>query len=434
MTGKTRPRWLLKSAVTASLALAIAACGPNEYPNTTFAPLSELAVQIDALWDILLYLGLAVFVLVEVGLIYIIVRFRHKDNTPEPKHIHGHTQLEIAWTLIPAVILVFIAIPTVRTIFITQADPPANAMVIEVRGHQWWWEFRYPEYNVTTASELYLPTGRPVVLNIQTENVLHSFWIPRLAGKRDAVNRRVNKIWFTAHDSAANQVFNGFCAEYCGASHGNMQFKVFVLNEADFASWAAHQATPAIGSAAPAPAAVPAGGAPAAAGAAAAAVTSAAAVTPPAQGATAMAAPAVAQAPLYEFPRDRVPKYAIPQLAYPSSVTFDESLVGDAARGQTAFKNGVGLCIGCHTVAGVSAGLVGPNLTHVASRTTLAGSRYPMTREYMLRWIKNAPAMKPGSIMPPLAKGLTDARTGVATGTLDDQQIADIVAYLMTLK
>ncbi len=417
MTGKTRPRWLMKSAVTASLALLLAACG-QDYPNTTFVPLSETAVAIDKLWDLLLYLGVAVFVLVEAVLIYIIIRYRHRDNTPEPKHVHGHTQLEIAWTLVPALILVVIAVPTVRTIFVTQGDPPANALVIEVKGHQWWWEFDYPEFGFKTANELYIPTGRSVAFNITTENVLHSFWPPRLAGKRDAVNRRVNKIWFTAHDSAAGQVFNGFCAEYCGTSHSNMQFRVFVLNPTDFASWTAHQKTPAAYGAV----AVPGAGASASAsGAAPVAQVSAPPVTPAAATQT------------YEFPRGSIPSYAIPKLAYPPEVTFDESLVGDPARGLMAFN---GTCVACHTVVGnpVAAGFVGPNLTHIASRTTLAGSIYPLTRSYLLRWVKNASAMKPGSWMPPQERGSFDPRTGLQIGQLDDQQIADIVAYLLLLK
>jgi cytochrome c oxidase subunit 2 len=423
MIGKNRLRWLAKSAVTASLALALIACG-TEYPNTTFAPGSELAENIDGIWDVLLLWGMIVFVLVELALIYIVIRFRHREGTPEPRPIHGNTRLEILWTLIPAIILLFIAVPTVRTIFQTQADPPANALQIEVRGNQWWWEFEYPEYGFKTANEIYIPAGRPVSLNIQTFNVLHSFWIPRLAGKRDAVNRRVNRIWFTVHDSLTNQVFNGSCTEFCGYSHGNMQFRVFVVSDADFSNWAAHMRTPAISGAQPV-----AGAAPGATGTAAATQAMQAQLTPGTQDSAATAAPA------YEFPKDRVPAYAIPQTPYWKDVTVDESLTGDAARGRELFNYPLNLCIGCHTVAGsqYAQGINGPDLTHVASRTTIAGSMYPFSREILLRWVKNSPRMKPGSFMPTFEKGVVNPTTG-QVGMLDDQQIADIVAYLMTLK
>ena len=429
MIGKNRLRWPWKSAVTASLALALAACGP-EYPNTTFAPLSDLGRDIDEIWDVLLLWGMIVFVLVEVALLYIVFRYRHTDSAPEPKQTHGHTTLEIVWTMIPAVILVFIALPTVSTIFKTQAPPPANALQIDVRGHQWWWEFEYPELGIKTANELYIPTGRPVSFNIQTFNVLHSFWIPRLAGKRDAVNRRVNRIWFTAYDSAAGQVFNGSCTEFCGDSHANMQFRVFVLNETDFASWAAHQRSPAIGGGWTPPGA--AGGAPAA-GATGAQTTGAAATSTTAPGAASADSMAAQPAPVYEFPSARVPTYAIPTTPYSKEVPFPDNLVGDPVKGKEWFFVN-GFCISCHTLNGTSAqSVIGPNLTHIGSRTTIAGAMFPNTPEYMARWIKNAYAMKAGAKMTPQGKGLRSPLSGIP-GMLEDQQIADIVAYLRTLK
>jgi cytochrome c oxidase subunit 2 len=420
MTGKNRLRWLIMPAVTAFAALVLAGCGP-EYPNTTFAPLSELGEKIDHIWDVLLLWGMIVFVLVELALIYIVVRFRHRENAPEPKQTHGNTKLEIVWTMIPAFILLMIAVPTVRTIFETQSDPPANALQIDVRGHQWWWEFEYPEFGIKTANELYLPNNRPVSLNLQTHNVLHSFWIPRLAGKRDAVNRRVNRIWFTVNDSVANQVFNGFCAEYCGASHANMLFRVFVVNETDFGAWAAHQRGPAVFP----PPAPPGAQSGAAAGGQA-----------PNQAAADSAAAQAAPAPVYEFPRERIPDYAVPRTRYPASIPFDDNLTGDPTRGMQAFNDVMaGGCIACHAVLGnpMAVASTAPNLTHFGSRTTFAGALYPATREYLARWVKNAWAMKPGSIMPTQGAGLVYPPTGIA-GKLTDQQIADIVAYLMALK
>src|SRR6185295_13509536 len=118
-----------------------------------------------------------------------------------PEQVHGNTRLEILWTIIPAVVLAVIAVPTVRTIFKTQGTGPAGAL----------------EVNVVTANELYLPIGRTVRFALKTHDVLHSFWIPGLGGKRDLVNNRTNHLWFTP-DSTTEAAFNGFCAEYCGTS------------------------------------------------------------------------------------------------------------------------------------------------------------------------------------------------------------------------
>jgi cytochrome c oxidase subunit 2 len=162
--------------------------------------------------------------------------------------------------------------------------------------------------------------------------------------------------------------------------------------------------------------------------------TAVSAATPLSQAPAATQAATAAAAPIYEFPRDSIPDYAIPKTPYPQSVTFDDSLVGDPARGLQYFSS-TGLCMGCHVVVGnpVAQGLQGPNLTHVGSRTTIAGALYPNTREYVARWIKNAPAMKPGALMTPQGRGIVSTLNGL-TGQLDDQQIADVVAYLMSLK
>jgi cytochrome c oxidase subunit 2 len=191
--------------------------------------------------------------------------------------VHGNTTLEILWTAIPALILAFIAVPTVRTIFKTQAKAKADALQVEVIGHQWWWEFRYPQYKVTTAGELYLPLGRTVNFTLQTQDVLHSFWVPQLGGKRDLITNHKNFLWFTP-DSIGVTALNGMCVEYCGASHANMRFKAFTVTPAEFEQWAAHQASPAVyGAIAPA---APTGAAPTGA-----AATGAAPTTAPAAGA-----------------------------------------------------------------------------------------------------------------------------------------------------
>ena len=197
MVGTFRPRRLLRVALLGAFAFGLAACN-GAYPNSTFNHTTEYNTAIDNLWDTLLLLGTIVFVLTEAGLIYTIYRFRRRPGAGTPKQVHGNTTLEIAWTAIPAVILIFIAIPTVRTIFKTQAKAAPNSLQVEVIGHQWWWEFRYPQYGIVTANELYLPTGRTVNFSLKTADVLHSFWIPQLGGKRDLISNRTNFVWFHA--------------------------------------------------------------------------------------------------------------------------------------------------------------------------------------------------------------------------------------------
>jgi cytochrome c oxidase subunit 2 len=136
------------------------------------------------------------------------------------------------------VVLAIIAVPTVQQIWKYQSGAPANALQIDVIGHQWWWEFRYPEQNITTANELYIPTGRPVNFTMRSVDVIHSFWIPQLGGKRDLMMNRTNFIWFTP-DSVGTQAFNGSCNEYCGTSHANMRFRAYTVSPDEFDRWVA---------------------------------------------------------------------------------------------------------------------------------------------------------------------------------------------------
>jgi cytochrome c oxidase subunit 2 len=206
--------------------------------------------------------------------------------------VHGNTKLELTWTILPAVILVIIAVPTVKSIWRFQSGAPANALKVDVIGHQWWWEFRYPELNITTANELYIPTGRPVNFTLRSADVIHSFWIPQLGGKRDVVNNRTNQLWFTP-DSVGTRAFNGSCNEYCGASHANMRFRAYTVSPAEFDRWVAGQQATAIFPATPA--------APPAAG-------GATAVTPVAE-----QAPPPAPVAGYAFPAEQLPPNVVPR-------------------------------------------------------------------------------------------------------------------------
>ncbi len=440
------------AALTVALAVFMAACG--HYPDSVFHSRTEFNRDVDYLFRLMIWAGTAVFIFVEAILILTLVKYRKRPGQPAPEHVHGNTTLEIAWTVIPLLILIVIGIPTVRTIFKTQAAARSDALQVEVIGHQWWWEFRYPQYTATgangkidtvvTANEVYLPLGKTVNFTLKSKDVIHSFWIPALGGKRDVVTNHTNYLWFTP-DSTTMDAFNGACVEYCGTSHANMRFRAFTVSQADFDSWIANQQQVAVGSVAPA---APAAATPATA----TATTAGPATVPPAQTTTPNApagagvpnAPAavtanVVQAGFTSFPREKMPAYTIPQTPLPASLKFDDSLLskGDAANGAKLVA-GQGSCAGCHIIRGnpmMAFSTIGPNLTHLASRTTLAAGLFPNNPEHLARWIKNAPEMKPGILMPTIGAGEYDpVRKMKSQVNLTDQQIADIVAYLQTLK
>jgi cytochrome c oxidase subunit 2 len=289
---------------------------------------------------------------------------------------------------------------------------------------------------------------------LKTVDVIHSFWVPALGGKRDLVNNRTNYLWFTP-DSTNENAFNGFCAEYCGISHANMRFRAFVVTPEEFASWAAHQQQPARYSmAAPSAATTPAAPAqprptsapgaqvnPAApatdrpTGATGPTTPSTARPSPGTAGAANPQTPAPVQAGFVGLPADRLPAHTVPQTPIPASIRVDTTLAGNPASGERLVT--AGTCVACHTINGVPhmRAHVGPDLTHVGSRLTIGGGLFPNTPRYMTAWIKNARAMKPGAFMQTLGVGQYDPiLKQTLTVGLTDQQVADVVAYLQTLK
>ena len=236
----------------AALAVLLAACGDDhlrKYPQTTFRPTTEFARVTDGLFWLALVLGVVVGVLVLGALCWILWRFRYQPGAGEPKQIHGNTRLEVAWTLIPAIILAVIAIPTVKAIFDTQPDPntlPRDTVTIEVIGKQWWWEFRYPQPGgdtVVTANEIHVPVGRTVHLLLKSDNVLHSFWVPQMGGKRDLIPNRINHLVFKPEEAG---VYFGQCAEFCGASHSLMRMRLIAHSGNGYEQWLANEARPAV--------------------------------------------------------------------------------------------------------------------------------------------------------------------------------------------
>ena len=345
MVPKPSRRSLIRAVAALLAPVVFVACNGDPYPQSSLHPASDSAGAIDTLFRQIVIWAAVVFVVVEGLIVYTVIRFRARPGAAEPRPVHGNTVVELLWTLAPAVILVFIAVPTIQTIFrLDGRTAPAGALEVEVVGHQWWWEFRYPELSISTANELHIPEGRPVRLTMTSADVIHSFWVPRLMGKRDLILGRNTWLVFTP-DSAATYL--GQCAEFCGVSHANMRFRVMVDSPGDFADWTTDQqagATP-----------IDSGNALILAGAA-----------------------------------------AFRQIRQPASNS----------------------CIACHTIQGVSAGVLGPNLTHVGSRTTIAGGILANDSAGLARWLADSPGEKAASLMPQI--GLTN------------DEIAALVAYLQS--
>lgn len=241
---KPRNIWI---ALVVGIGLISAACAKHA-PQTTLKPEGPVGHKIDTLFTGVFWIAAAVFALVEFGVVFLVWRYRHRDDRPEPVQVHGNTRLEMTWTLIPALILLGVAIPTFKTIF-DLARNPKNALQVTVTGHQFWWEYNYPQLGVTTANEVHLPTGRDVTFTIKSADVIHSFWIPRLSGKHDAEPGRTARITMKADKPG---VYLGQCAEFCGLSHANMRLRAFADTPADFDKWVTTMqtapATPTTGS------------------------------------------------------------------------------------------------------------------------------------------------------------------------------------------
>jgi cytochrome c oxidase subunit 2 len=326
----------LRPAAALLVALGLGGCAWDG-PMTTLIPRSDFARSILHVYGIITWLAAGIALVVAVGLGWVLIRFRARPGAPLPAQTRGHSALEIAWTVAPALVLLAIAIPTIQVIFRTQGAPAPSALQITVLGRQWWWEFRYPTLDVVTANELHVPAGRPVALTLDGPDVIHSFWVPQLGGKRDVVPGRLNRLTFTAETPGE---YRGQCAEFCGISHANMGMRVIVDAPDAFERWVAAQ----------------------------------------------KAAPA--------------------------------EPTGLAAEGKAIYARSA--CVGCHTIRGVSAGVLGPDLTTFGSRRTLAAGIFPNTPDLVAKWLKNPPALKPAAKMP-------------ALGLTDDQARA-VAAYLSSLR
>jgi cytochrome c oxidase subunit 2 len=375
---RSRGRRLVLVAV-AALALVLAAC--SEVKNNgqnSLEPKGPKAQQIYDLFVPILIIAIVVGIAIIAATVFVAMKFRYKKGTNEnPKQVHGNTRLEIGWTVLPALLLAIIAVPTVATIFDLAQNPGPSALQVTVEGKQWWWQFSYPDAKVVTADEMIIPTGRDVFVHLaacdgagatKTCNVIHSFWVPELSGKKDVVPGQENTLTLNADKPGT---YLGQCAEYCGLSHANMRFRVIAKSPADFQTWLSEQQ----------------------------------------------------QGPVNPL-TDSDGKPAGPT---------QELLVNSKNFG----------CVNCHVFDDSSKASYGPNLTHLASRTTFASGSYPLTRSNLINWVKDAPSMIPMSSQdcrfPPgdgICVGMPSFIENTPPGqqSMTQQQAEDIADFLLEQK
>jgi cytochrome c oxidase subunit 2 len=322
-------RWAVAAVVLGST-LLLAACEAENNRQNSLDPKGPAAEKIDNLFTPVFWVAVVIGVLVLAAVVVFALRYRYRAGKNEnPKQIHGSTPLEIGWTIVPALILAVIAVPTVATIFDLNKDPRGDVLNVTAIGKQWWWEFEYPGQEVVTANEMVIPAGREVNVKLTACdeslpnrcNVIHSFWVPELAGKQDIIPGRDQS---TTIEADKPGTFLGQCAEYCGLSHANMRFRVIAVDEADFDQWIDEQR----------------------------------------------------QGPAVPF---QVGTGAEQRPAGPA-----QELVA------TKYQ-----CTNCHTLADSKVSSYGPNLTHLASRTTFASGYYELTRDRLVDWVYNAPGLIP---------------------------------------
>ncbi len=309
---------------TGALLFGASACAPRGEPDIPSAldPQGPAAANIANLWWIMFWLGTAVFLAVTALLLLIVFTHWRRGAVlaPDLNAPDHRTWLWWGGVIIPFVILAIVLFFTLRS-HSALANPPAPPVtVIEVIGWRWWWEVRYPDHNITTANEIYLPVGQPVLFRLTAGDVIHSFWVPELHGKMDMIPGKTNTFWLQA-DAAG--VYRGICAEFCGLQHAKMHYMVVATPQDEFDAWITRQRQPA-------------------------------------------------------------------------SIADDESI----QRGQQLFFEAN--CAFCHAIRGTAAnGRLGPDLTHVASRQTLAAGALPNNRGALGGWITNPQHIKPGNLMPP---------------------------------
>lgn len=394
--------------------------GWTQGPQSTFdtkGPVAES--QLDVFYVTLWVTGI-IFILVAGVLTYATLKFKARNAADEhaepPTQSHGNPLIELGLIGASVLALVIIAVPTLKAIWYTYDVPEeerANAYEVTAVGYQWWFKFEYLSEqiegagNLVTANELVIPAGRAVRVNLRTVDVIHSFWVPKLAGKVDMMPNRGNHLWLKADEPG---YFWGQCAEYCGESHAVMRFRVIALGEEEFAAWLSTQKQGARS-----------------------VVLADANAAPRAQFAN--YAPMRPNAPGWtpEFDADPMSAWVAQQM--PDERNEDPALI---ARGRQLFMEKQ--CMTCHTVRGhEGVGMIGPDLTHVGSRTTIAGGLLENNSRNLHQWVTKPNDVKPGNLMwygrtMPGYMRRIDGGPWEQNFTVNDEEGHALVAYLNSLK
>jgi cytochrome c oxidase subunit 2 len=379
-------RWALAAAAMAGSSL-LTGCFWLDGVQSTFDTSGPVARgQLD-LFFVTCWVTLVIFVLVGSALAYAMIKFRARSDddlhAEPPEQGHGNPLVEVSLIAASVFSLVVIAVPTLKGIWFTYDVPEAeraNAYEVTATGYQWWFKFDYPNETaqtpdatgklvnapLTTGTELVIPAGRPVHINLRTVDVIHSFWVPRLSGKVDMVPNRGNSLWIKADKPG---YFWGQCAEFCGESHAVMRFRVIALSPRDFNDWLTAQMAPAR-------------------------------VAPPAE----PNQPKAQFAAYRTFRRNEAgytDRFDVSPLdAWRAQQQPDKAEDGaQIAKGRELFK--AKTCVSCHTIRGLegAVGVQGPELTHVGARTTIAGGLLENNRDELHRWIHAPNEVKPGNKM-----------------------------------
>ena len=242
----------MRAVVLATVILLGTASSAFAESTSIFDPAAYNSDKISDIFYLVLAITGLIFVVVFTSIVVFVWKYRASgsdDSDAEPPQIYGSWPIEVAWTISPLLIIFVLYLVVVRSV--DEQRPmraPGDAIQVTVIGHQWWWAFEYPELGITTANELHVPVGdaehpRSVFFELESDDVAHSFWVPRLAGKTDLIPNRVNQMWIAPHEAG---LYLGQCAEYCGTQHAKMLLRVIVDSPEDFAAWVENQKKPAV--------------------------------------------------------------------------------------------------------------------------------------------------------------------------------------------
>jgi cytochrome c oxidase subunit II len=310
-----RSLWVPVAVVVCFIAVG---CAPSGAPSV-LDPKGFGARRIEGLWWLMFWISVAVFVIVVALLVIACLKARSRQaQSTEVRW--GNPFVVVSGIVVPSLILAGVFVVSLNDMMALSEPPSEAAMTIDIIGHDWWWEARYEDGDAVTANEIHIPVGEPVQLKLETDDVIHSFWVPQLQAKTDLISGHTNTMWLEADEPGR---YRGQCAEFCGLQHANMLFYVIAEDPEEFESWLANEAAPA-------------------------------------------------------------PK--------PAEST--------AARGERVFLQSS--CAGCHAIRGTEAdGELGPDLTHLAARDTIAAGVLDNTRGELAQWIIDPQSVKPGAVMPP---------------------------------